>query len=346
MDRSDGWKNRTVYTNSSAMLARNAGIPKPDLPDPVSEVLVGMRIRGAKFSKFLLSPPFGLAFQAERYARFHFVAAGRAFVRMPNGECTRISCGDAVLIPRASPHSIVSALDASARDVSSLPTEPLCQGVCSVDVRSATECRSKDTLIFTGGMELELDSLHPLVSLMPEIMPAAALLERQPDIRHLLDTMEREMAAARAGSPGILARLSEVVAANIVREWIESGGGEAAGWIAALRDPRLGRVLVALHRDPGKDWTVTDMAKLMGSSRTVFAERFASATGVTPLRYLARLRMHLATQWMVRERLPVEEVARRLNYNSPAAFSRAFKRFTGRPPGQLRRDSDRREAAE
>jgi AraC-like DNA-binding protein len=338
------------------MLARNAGILKPNQPDraglspaspdPISEVLAGLRIRGARFSKVLLSPPFGLALPAERFARFHFVAAGQAIVLLPNGKSTRMSCGDAVLIPRACDHKIVSDLNAPVWDVRSLPSQPLCRDVCAVDARSPTECRSKDTLIFTACMELELDSLHPLISLMPDIMPVAALQERQPDIRHLLHTMEREMAAARAGSAGILARLSEVVAANIVREWVEAGDGDAGGWIAALRDPRLGKVLVALHCDPGKDWTVAEMAKLMGSSRTVFAERFTSATGVPPLRYLARLRMHLASQWMSRDRLSVDQVARRLNYNSPAAFSRAFKRFTGRPPSQVRRSSDREEAAE
>ena len=78
------------------------------------------------------------------------------------------------------------------------------------------------------------------------------------------------------------------------------------------------------------------MAVQMGSSRSVFAERFQAVTGVTPLRYVTELRMRMATQWMIRDRLSIEVVAERLGYGSHAAFSRAFKRVTGHAPGAVR----------
>ncbi|MBP0574551.1 cupin domain-containing protein, partial [Mycobacterium tuberculosis] len=90
---------------------------------------------------------------------------------------------------------------------------------------------------------------------MPEILFAGTLLERYPEILPMLQAMEREARDARAGFAGILARLADVVSAFIVRAWVECGCGDASGWIAALRDPRLGRVIAALHRDPGRDWT-------------------------------------------------------------------------------------------
>ena len=74
----------------------------------------------------------------------------------------------------------------------------------------------------------------------------------------------------------------------------------------------------------------------MDSSRSVFAERFLAVTGMTPLRYLTELRMRLAAQWLARDREPIESVAYKLGYGSLAAFSRAFKRVVGRPPGALR----------
>ena len=118
---------------------------------------------------------------------------------------------------------------------------------------------------------------------------------------------------------------------------MECGCGDATGWVAALRDPRLGRVIGALHREPGRNWTVASMASEMGASRSVFAERFLAITGVTPLRYVTDLRMRLATQWISQDRLPVDTVAERLGYGSAAAFSRAFKRVTGASPGVARR---------
>jgi len=74
----------------------------------------------------------------------------------------------------------------------------------------------------------------------------------------------------------------------------------------------------------------------MGSSRSVFAERFQAFTGITPSRYVAEVRMQMAKDWITRGRVPIERVAERLGYSTQAAFSRAFKRITGEPPSALR----------
>lgn len=133
-----------------------------------------------------------------------------------------------------------------------------------------------------------------------------------------------------------MARLAEVVAALIVRGWVASGCGGASGWIGALRDPRLSMAIVAMHRQPDRDWTVAQLAKEASSSRSVFARRFLLATGVSPLRYLTELRMRLAVRKLSREGQSVEEVASQLGYGSLAAFSRAFKRTVGVSPGACR----------
>lgn len=306
------------------------------LPDPISELLMGMRLRGASYGKLRLSPPFGVRFPAVSEARFHFIAGGQAFLQTDGQELVAVSCGDAVLLPRGDEHALISARGVRIQPFDSFETVPLCDSVCSVVAHSEYTCRTKDALIFTGRMQFELETLHPLIALMPQVLSVGSLLERQPEIRPLLDAMEREMAAERAGSAGILARLADVVAASIVRGWVECGCGDATGWVEALRDQRLGRVLSALHRDPGRDWTIAEMASVMGSSRSVFVERFTTATGTTPLRYVTTVRMRLATQWIGRDRIPISQVARRLGYSSQAAFSRAYKRVTGYPPGRSR----------
>jgi AraC-like DNA-binding protein len=186
-------------------------------------------------------------------------------------------------------------------------------------------------------MEFDLGCMSPLIGMMPEIMQVGTMLERNPEILPILEAMEREVCSERAGYGAIVTRLADVVSASIVRGWVECGCGDASGWVEALRDPRLGRVISALHRDPGRNWTVASMAAEMGTSRSVFAERFLAVTGITPLRYVTDLRMRLAMQWISRERLPVDMVAERLGYGSGAAFSRAFKRVTGTSPGVARR---------
>jgi AraC-like DNA-binding protein len=148
--------------------------------------------------------------------------------------------------------------------------------------------------------------------------------------------MKREICSGRIGFAGMLARLSEVAAAMILRGWIEGGCENASGLIAALRDPRLARAILALHRQPGKDWTVAELAAESHISRSVFAQRFQATIGLPPLRYATELRMRLASQWLAKENLSIDAVAERLGYASQAAFSRAFKRVHGQPPGASR----------
>ena len=317
------------------MFDPNAGLEQKEA-DPVSELLLGMRLRGARYGRLRLAPPFGVLFPARAEAHFHFVAAGPLYLQCEGVEPLRLNCGDAVLLPRGQEHALLSTPGVPLRPLDSFEATALCSEVCLLADCPEGTCRSKDALIFSGRMIFDLDTLHPLVDLMPPLFSVGELLSRQPEILPLLQAMEREMNEARAGAGGILARLADVVAASIVRGWVECGCGDATGWVEALRDPRLGRVIAALHRDPGRNWTVAEMAAEMGSSRSVFAERFTATTGMTPLRYLASLRMRLATRWLGQERLAIDTVARRLGYGSQAAFARAYKRATGHPPGVAR----------
>ena len=130
--------------------------------------------------------------------------------------------------------------------------------------------------------------------------------------------------------------LADVVAASLIRTWVERGCGDASGWIAAARDPEIGRVLAAIHLNPSAEWTIEALAKTMRGSRSAFAERFTRVVGETPARYVAQVRMHHARQWLSRDKARIGVVAQRLGYDSEASFSRAFKRVIGVPPSHFR----------
>jgi AraC-like DNA-binding protein len=185
-------------------------------------------------------------------------------------------------------------------------------------------------------MQFNLDGLHPLLRMMPDVMRADELMASEPAVPHLLEAMAREMAMDRVGAGGILARLADVLAASIIRSWVEHGCGDASGWLSAVRDRDVGRVLAAIHLRPSEDWTVEALADVMGASRSSFAEKFTAAVGQSPARYVAEVRMHQARQWILRDRARVSDVAQRLGYDSEAAFSRAFKRIIGLAPSRLR----------
>jgi AraC-like DNA-binding protein len=115
----------------------------------------------------------------------------------------------------------------------------------------------------------------------------------------------------------------------------------ACGWLQGMRDPHIGRSLAFMHSEPGRSWDLESLARSIGLSRAVFAERFARLMGDSPKSYLTRWRMHLASIWLKEERLTLAETADRLGYGSEAAFSRAFKRRFGVAPGGLKRQERR-----
>lgn len=305
--------------------------------DVVSELLVGMRLQGLDYQRLQITPPFGVSYSEDvAKAQFHFVAQGHAYLRGPDKELYHLGLGDAVLLPRGGGHALLSQQELKCQRIEHMNARLICESVKDI-VACCPETRPEErVVIFSGAMEFELGSMNSLVSLMPDVLHVGTLLDTHPEILPILEAMEREVRTARAGFASILTHLAAVVSASIVRGWVESGCGDASGWIEALRDPRLGQVIAAVHRNPGHNWTVEKMAEQMGSSRSVFAERFQAVTGITPLRYVTELRMRMATQWMVRDHLSIELVAERLGYGSHAAFSRAFKRVTGHAPGAVR----------
>ena len=308
--------------------------------DLASELLLGMRLVGVQYQRIEMSPPFGIHFpqQAGR-AQFHFISRGPVLLSTSTGELWPLNSGDAVLLPQGAEHLLLSSPEVPCTDITVFNTVPVCSNISCIQRSADAQMDSRGALIFTGSMEFEIGGMQPLIRAMPELMLISTLIAQYPEVQPMLNAMARESQQQHAGYAGILARLADVVAALIVRGWVEKGCGNTFGWLQALRDPQLSRTLLALHRDPGKNWTVAQLAAEMGSSRSVFAERFLAATGMTPLRYVTELRMQLAVQWLSKDGESIERVAWRLGYGSLAAFSRAFKRIIGQPPGALRRKS-------
>lgn len=335
-----------VYDIKSAIIDSSSGDQKimvTEQHDLASELLLGMRLMGVQYKRIELAAPFGVGFEnAPGRAQFHFISRGPVMLRTHHGRLYTLNTGDALLLPHGIDHALISSPEVACTDVRSFNTTPVCNNFSCVKACPEESKEEPGALIFSGCMEFDLGGMQMLISAMPEVLLADTLMHKYPEVQPMLDAMERESLSRRAGYAGILSRLADVVASFIVRGWVESGCGQAGGWLQALRDPRLGKALVALHREPGKNWTVAQLASEMGSSRSVFAERFLAVTGMTPVRYLTELRMQLAVQWIGRDGEAIESVAWRLGYGSLAAFSRAFKRTTGKTPGALRAEEHQR----
>lgn len=305
---------------------------KNGAPDPLSEMLRGLRLDGVDYARYKMAAPWGLLFPGQQAARFHFVAEGGCWLRTPQNDWVRLERGDAVLLPRGAEHALASAPNACTAPLACCQFRNVCGDIA--EARGGGD--GEATLFFSGSMNFNVDGQHPLLRMTPELMWVHELAVHEPGIPPLLATMACELALDRVGSGSILTRLADVVAASLIRSWVERGCGDASGWVAAARDPDIGRVLAAIHLNPQEDWTVEALAKVMRASRSAFAERFTSVVGETPARYVLQVRMRQAKQWLVRDRLKIAIVARRLGYESEASFSRAFKRVIGKAPSHFR----------
>ncbi|HET7503426.1 MAG TPA: AraC family transcriptional regulator [Kofleriaceae bacterium] len=137
----------------------------------------------------------------------------------------------------------------------------------------------------------------------------------------------------------MVASLLEVLFIHVLRHWIDTEPEGATGWLGALRDEPIGRALVELHTAPARRWTVASLARAVGLSRPVLARRFAAKVGDTPLGYLRRLRIGLATRELSETDRPIAAIAHAVGYTSEFAFNRAFQRERGIPPGRYRKSA-------
>jgi AraC-like DNA-binding protein len=178
-----------------------------------------------------------------------------------------------------------------------------------------------------------LSTLPPLLKLNIEQGGAAEW------IRSTFHYAAGEVAAGRPGSETVLAKLSELLFVETVRRYAEGVPGGQTGWFAGLRDPYVARALALLHRDITRRWTVDDLGREVGLSRSALADRFIRLIGAPPMHYLANWRMQVATEKLRNTSASLAHVAEVVGYESEAAFSRAFKKGFGAAPATWRRSN-------
>ena len=99
----------------------------------------------------------------------------------------------------------------------------------------------------------------------------------------------------------------------------------------------IGQALALLHKQAADPWTISNLARRTGLSRSRLTERFRHLLGSSPMAYLAQWRLKLGAEILQKTEDTVAEVAAAVGYGSEAAFNRAFKREFRCPPAQFRR---------
>jgi AraC-like DNA-binding protein len=179
---------------------------------------------------------------------------------------------------------------------------------------------------------------HPLLTLLPKIFKVDMRNDsRSAWIESTLQFAAAEAADYRAGSTLVLGKLSELLFVEAVRRCIDAMPATQEGWLAGVRDRFVGRALALMHAQPSYAWTVDELARKVGLSRSALAQRFNDLVGQPPMHYLTRWRLQLAAKELVTATKPMIAIASQVGYESEAAFNRAFKREFGMPPSSWRK---------
>ncbi len=313
--------------------------------DVLSDVLRVVRLQGALFlnaefhEPWCVAAPGGadlsriLAPGREHVAICHLIVEGRCWAGLQEGNTLPLEAGDVVVLPHGDPHLLGSGMQhaqVARRDAVELKLPEL--------TRTRYGGHGAATVAFCGWFAYERHLDSPAMTALPRIF--STNIRRRPSAAWLESAIAYavvEAASGRTGSNVVTDKLAEVLFVEALRGYAESLPETQTGWLAGLRDPLVGRCIALLHERPAHAWTVGSLAHEVSTSRSVLAERFVALIGIPPMHYLTQWRLALAAHLLRDDHLSLGAIAEQIGYESEAAFSRAFKRRYGRPPGSWRK---------
>jgi AraC-like DNA-binding protein len=244
---------------------------------------------------------------------FHLISSGSCLVEGGVLQAAvRLEAGDLIVFPRGAAHT-------------------LCQ------VLAQSDELPPDTGMLCGEFSAAGGGRNPLVEALPDCFVVRDAGEDS-NLRALGRMLAAESRQSLFGNQAVLNKLSESLLALAIRSHVAQDAPRQ-GLFAALGDARLARALAAMHEDPGRDWSLADLAGVAHLSRTAFCEHFAAVLEMAPMQYLTAWRMTVAARQLRDPTQSVGRIAERLGYQTEAAFRRAFKRVQGFAPGKLRSEA-------
>jgi AraC-like DNA-binding protein len=266
---------------------------------------------------------------------YHLLAEGEAFAQVEDGERVEMVGGDLVSFPHGHSHILGNGARVAAVDAAAALPGVLARGLellryggsgpTSRFICGFLACDPQLSQMFLGG-------LPPLMKVNIHNDPSGVWLENS------LRFSVMQAANREPGADAMLAKLAEVVYAETLRRYARQLPAGQTGWLAAARDPEVGKALTLLHNRYTYPWTVADLAREIGLSRTVLSERFRHFLGQPPMTYLTRWRLHLGARALTSTSHSVAQIASDVGYESEATFNRAFKREFALPPARYRRE--------
>ena len=314
--------------------------------DAFSQILSGVVLKGALFFNAEFSAPWGfdapsarelapiLAPDAPHLLVYHFLVEGYGIVRLGN-EAIELEPGDVVVVPHGDAHEMCSA-QGKAETLS----EAMIAKLQTRDLSAMQAGGGGEVARFVCGF-MVCDPLlcRPILQSLPPAFKVNLRSDRSGQwLENTLLHLVEEAASQHAGSEAVLAKLSEALFVDTLRRYLAGLPEQEVGWLAAARDPIIGKSLMLLHSRSPHPWTIAELAREVGLSRSSLVERFTRYLSEPPMAYLIRWRLKLAARALASTSRGVAEIAEDVGYESEAAFNRAFKREFGLPPARYRNE--------
>lgn len=324
--------------------------------DPLSDVLRSVRLRGSVFfhvscrDQWSAYAPHSnemapiLMPGAEHVIEYHLFVKGEGWVAVDGEPPLRMREGDIVMLPHGNAHVVSSAPgvepapegDWLFRMRDDPKPIPITYRGGMFEAGTGLPPDDASTVILCGFIACDLKPFNPLINALPKLLHLSA--EAVGDwVAPMLQQAASESLERRPGRAALLQRVSEMVFVDGARRYLDSLPEEAQGWLGALRDRQVGRAITLMHSNPAEPWTLEELGRRAGISRSALHERFVALTGLAPMQYLTNWRMQCGARLLRESHASVAAVALEVGYDSEAAFSRAFKRATEMPPGAWRR---------
>jgi AraC-like DNA-binding protein len=317
--------------------------------DALSDVLRTVRLTGAAFFDVVANNPWvaeqptremvlpKLLPGAEHLISYHVVTEGRCYASIIGQEAIAVDAGEVVVFTRGDAHVMSSHPGMRAKPVTQEEIDFATAGALPFFRNVGNEGPASVKLV-CGFLACDSRPFNPLLDHLPAVIKAGNPQGGDANwLGQFIRLARSESADKRAGGEGVLAKLSELMFIEVVRQYLETLPPEQAGWLAGLRDPFVGKALSLMHGKPAHDWTIEELAKEVALSRSVLAERFTDLVGMPPMHYLAKWRMQIAAGLLSGGNTNMATIAAEIGYSSEAAFSRAFKKSVGVPPSAWRR---------
>src|SRR5262245_13610764 len=313
--------------------------------DILSDILKVVKLDGALFFNGEFSAPWCLSARRTREIAhylspvaghvivYHFLTEGRAYAKLPDGRREELTAGDIVIFPHGDAHFLGNGWPEKPVDSIATFAKTLSRGLRLMRFGGGGEI----TKFVCGFMACQARLSEIFLAGLPPLLKVH--VTNEPSGQWIADSIRFSVGADESdeGSALVHAKLSEVLFVETLRRYITSLPADQIGWLAGARDPAIGKALAMLHKDPAHAWTLSDLSRAVGLSRTRLAERFRHFLGESPMAYLGQWRLKMAAEILQSSEDSVAQVAEAVGYGSEASFNRAVKREFACPPAQFRR---------